>query len=361
MPFQIIRNDITRVKADAIVNTANPRPVVGGGTDSAIYRAAGEAVLLNERKKIGSIARGDVAVTPAFNLDAKYIIHTVGPIWEDGESGEFAILRSCYAKSLNKALELKCESIAFPLISTGTYGFPKDSALQIALDEINRFLMQNETDMIVSLVVFDDNSFRLSRNLFMEVASFIDDIDVLDSYKYEYGIDDVLYSYEYFHELELEREFSLNVPINDIVPSLNSLPEDSIKPFNEKTFNKEQFMSDGKGDYSFRDCLIDFANKKNMDNAKIWQDSNLTKGLFSKIMCGDTKIPKKDTVLCLCIGLKLNIDEANTLLASANLAFNPFDKRDMLIKQCIEHKQYVFSNINAMLFVCHLDSIGVPN
>ena len=123
MPFQIIRNDITKVKADAIVNTANPKPVIGSGTDSAIYTAAGKEQLLAERRKIGEIAPGEVASTPAFGLDAKYILHVVGPVWLDGNHGEREILHSCYANALGKALELSCESIAFPLIATGAYGF----------------------------------------------------------------------------------------------------------------------------------------------------------------------------------------------------------------------------------------------
>lgn len=137
MPFQIIRNDITKVKADAIVNTANPNVAVGSGTDKAVYRAAGKEQLLVERKKIGIMYPGQVAHTGAFNLDAKYIIHTIGPTWIDGNHKEREILHSCYEKSLDLAAELKCKSIAFPLIATGVYGFPKDEALQIALAEIN--------------------------------------------------------------------------------------------------------------------------------------------------------------------------------------------------------------------------------
>lgn len=123
MPFKIVRNDITKVKADVIVNTANPNPICASGTDLAIYEAAGKEKLLAERANIGKIARGDIAVTGAYSLNAKYIIHTVGPVWTDGLHHEFEILEHCYRKSLQKALELKCESIAFPLISTGYMDF----------------------------------------------------------------------------------------------------------------------------------------------------------------------------------------------------------------------------------------------
>lgn len=172
MPFKIVRNDITKVKADVIVNTANPNPICASGTDLAIYEAAGKELLLEERRAIGKICRGDIAVTGAYNLDAKYIIHTVGPVWEDGTHNEFDILKSCYRKSLEKALELKCESIAFPLISTGVYGFPKDKALQIAVSVFSSFLLENDIQII--LVVFDKKSFQLSGQIVGEIDSYID-------------------------------------------------------------------------------------------------------------------------------------------------------------------------------------------
>lgn len=173
MPFQIIRNDITKVKADVIVNTANPRPVIGSGTDSAIYRAAGEAELLAERKKIGDIAPGQAAATPAFALSAKHIIHTVGPAWVDGKHGEKDTLRACYDNSLTLAAELGAESIAFPLIATGVYGFPKDAALNIALAEIGKFLLTH--NMKVILVVFDRKAFELSGKLVGQIDEYIDE------------------------------------------------------------------------------------------------------------------------------------------------------------------------------------------
>lgn len=187
MPFQIIRNDITKVSADAIVNTANPNPTFGGGTDSAIYEAAGVEELLAERKKIGNIERGQAVATPAFNLDAKYIIHTVGPAWQGGDCGEFDILRSCYENSLKLALELKCASIAFPLIATGVYGFPKDKALQIAMAVIEPFVMENSMDVI--LVVFDKKAFELSGSVIDNIREYVDSNYVEEAHRYEYVVD----------------------------------------------------------------------------------------------------------------------------------------------------------------------------
>lgn len=185
MPFQIIRNDITRVKADVIVNTANPHPVIGGGTDSAVYHAAGETELLAARRKIGEIKPGQAAATPAFGLDARYIIHTVGPVWIDGNHGEREILRSCYEKSLSLAADLEAKSIAFPLIATGVYGFPKDEALDIARSEIGKFLLTS--DMKVILVVFDRKSYELSASLVSHIDEFIDEYGVGLARKAEYG------------------------------------------------------------------------------------------------------------------------------------------------------------------------------
>ena len=188
MPFNIIRNDITKVHADAIVNTANPKPTYGAGVDFAIYQAAGEAELLAERQQIGEIAPGSCAITGAFRLSAKYIIHTVGPEWLDGSKGEEEILASCYRNTLQLAAEHSCESIAFPLISTGSYGFPKEKALKIAVNEIRSFL--RESDMQVFLVVFDEESFALSGRLLGTVEAYIDRnyVGKRKKEEYPYGI-----------------------------------------------------------------------------------------------------------------------------------------------------------------------------
>ena len=185
MPFSIIRNDITRVRADAIVNTANPEPVFAGGTDAAIYKAAGEKELLAERRKIGRIEPGEAVVTKAFALPARYIIHTSGPVWIDGNHGEYDILRSCYRKSLLLADQLGCESIAFPLIASGVYGFPKDKALEIALSVIRDHLENSDLD--VTLVVFGRSAYQLASGLTQQVREYIDENYVTRKLEEEYG------------------------------------------------------------------------------------------------------------------------------------------------------------------------------
>ena len=195
MAFKIIRNDITQVCADAIVNTANPEPIFAGGTDAAIYKAAGKEKLLEERKKIGAIEVGQSVETPAFQLNAKYIIHTVGPAWIDGEHGEFEAVRSCYMNSLKLANKLGCESVAFPLIATGVYGFPKAEALRIAISVFSEFLVDEEIE--ITLVVFDSESFVLSGKLFSEIDSYIDENYVSVQTDTEYSVDRAEYSAGY--------------------------------------------------------------------------------------------------------------------------------------------------------------------
>ena len=351
MPFQIIRNDITKVKADVIVNTANPEPIYESGTDAAIYEAAGAEDLLKERKKIGNIKRGDIAVTPAFKLNAKYIIHTVGPNWDGGDKGEYETLKSCYSKSLHKAAELSCESIAFPLIATGVYGFPKDKALQIAVGEISSFLMEDDRDMEVYLVVFDSKSLRLSGNLFFQIESYIDDESVIKAYQEEYGIDErELEIVRIRKNRELKRRYS---DTNDVVSFGSS------ELFNEGTFDKKKYMNNGKSGDSFSRKLMDFIIARDLDNATVYKRANLNRQAFSKILCGDTKKPQKGTVMALCIALKLDKEEADELLASADLAFNPMDNRDNLVRDCIINEQYNIFEVNSMLYVCNLETLGL--
>ena len=351
MPFQIIRDDITKVTADVIVNTANPEPKFMAGTDAAVYRAAGEEKLLAERKKIGIIAPGDIAVTPAFNLPAKYIIHTVGPAWVDGKHQEFDILRSCYRKSLVKAAELGAESIAFPLIATGVYGFPKADALETAIKEISGFLMKEDTEMTIMLVVFDERAFMLSKNVFLQIESFIDDEEVKAVHLKEYS-GDLEYARERqrYRNDQLEYEHALHI--------LKEEQAQGTKKPGTGAFDKEEYMKDPSEDLSFQKHLMGLLQAKDIDNATVYKQSNITKGAFSKILCGDTKIPKKTTVLALCIGLRLDLREAEELLASAGLAFNPYSKADQLVIKCILDGMYDIFRLNIYLEMCGQPELG---
>ena len=306
MPFNIIRNDITKVKADAIVNTANPYPVFGKGTDERIYRAAGVEELLKERQKIGIIERGKAAVTGAFNLDAKYIIHTVGPIWKDGNHHEVEILSSCLNESLRLAQELNCESIAFPLISTGVYGFPKELAIRTFTSVIYDFLMNS--DMLVTLVVYDDESFSISTKLFEDVEDYT-----------------------------TKKTISL----------------DSVISFEEAIKVKEM---------SFHDYLLQLIIDSDMTNPEIYRNANITKQHFSKIISNPDYNPSKNTICALGLALGLEIDDLELLLEKAGYSLSDSKQFDLAVRYFVNNGMYNIVDDNIILFENGLEQLGtVPN
>ena len=320
MPFNIIRNDITKIKADAIVNTANPEPVIGGGTDTAVYNAAGADELLAERKKIGNIAVGDAAATPAFALPAKYVIHTVGPYWQGGEHGERELLRSCYRKSLELADKLNCKSIAFPLISTGVYKFPKGEALHIALSLIQEFLLTH--DMEVTIAVFDKGSFELSGKLFAGIDEYIDEhyvADAIDSEYYTYKMQRRIRGYE------RERIEALRAQ--------KATLDDALKSRSE----------------TFSEMLFRLIDERKLKDSAVYNGANVTKQAFSQIRCKPDYQPKKKTALAFAVSLKLDLETARKLLASAGYALSPSDKTDIIVQYFIEHKNYSIIDINIAL------------
>ena len=354
MPFQIIRNDITKVKADAIVNTANPKPRIGRGTDSAIYAAAGKEQLIAAREKIGDIAPGQAVHTAAFALDAKYIIHTVGPVWVNGSHGERDTLRFCYENSLALADTLGCKSIAFPLIATGTYGFPKDEALHIALSEIQRFLLTHE--MKVTIVVFDRKALELSESLVGGIEQFIDDHTAREIHAKERdgnsseiarrrraGRDEEpsLYSNISGLSAPLAREETINAD-EELAP----VPMAAISDLAGKSL--DEILGDA-GD-SFQQRLLKLIDKSGMDDVTVYKKANIDRKVFSRIRCKPDYKPKKKTALAFAIALELDLPTMTDLLSRAEIALSPSNTFDLIITYFITNKNYDIFEINAALF-----------
>lgn len=319
MAFRIIRDDITRVKADAIVNTANPKPVIGGGTDTAVYEAAGKDQLLAARKVIGNIDPGDAVETPAFNLKAKYIIHTVGPIWNGGKSNEFEILRNAYSNSLKRAHELKCKSIAFPLMATGSNGFPKDKALQIALSTIQEFLM--EYDMKVILVVFDEKSFVLSGKLTNNIKAYIDEHYVGEA-----------------NELEYCNRRNYRLEEVKFLGTVDAPKDASIQPISIDQLDK-----------TFQEKLFEIIDARGLAGKDVYKNY-ISKQVYSKLQSDKYYQPSKSTAVALCLSLHLNIDKTEELLRSAGYVLSPSNLSDMIIKACIINKEYSLIQIDTYLY-----------
>lgn len=364
MPFQIIRNDITKVASNAIVNTANPKPVIGGGTDSAIYKAAGEKQLLAERKKIGDIAPGNAVSTPAFALNAKYIIHTVGPAWIDGSHGEREVLHSCYANSLTLAGELSCESIAFPLIATGTYGFPKAEALDIALKEIGKFLLTHEMNVI--LVVFDKKALELSEKLVGEIDKYIDEnaIGLLREEEYKGHPSNQFRR----RRIQTDKFFSESL---DLLEDKYAAPDEMI--FTEKiccapSSPKSEPLSGGfmgvfgqtekksldevlqKEEDTFQQRLFRLINERGLDDVTVYKRANGNRKNFSKIRCNVDYHPKKITAIAYAVALKLDMPELLDLISRAGYTLSPTSKFDLIISYFVKSRNYDIFEINAALF-----------
>ena len=361
MPFQIIRNDITKVKADVIVNTANPKPCIGAGTDSAIYAAAGEAQLLEARRQIGDIAPGQAFHTEAFQLNAKYVIHTVGPVWIDGNHGERDILRSCYEKSLRLAADLECESIAFPLISSGIYGFPKDEALQIALSEISRFLMTHE--MKVLLVVFGRKALQLSERLVGGIKQYIDDHAERQIRKAEYG-EEVEASRLRRNRLRME-EANAAMSLLDAEdyafpegkPNRDAVPFEAIATLPDVTGKSLDEVLGGAGE-TFQQRLLRLIDERGLDDVTVYKKANIGRKVFSSIRCKKDYKPKKKTALAFAIALELDLPTTLDLLSRAEYTFSPSSKFDLIITYFITNKKFNIFEINAALFRYGLQTLG---
>ena len=322
MPFCIIRNDITKVTADAIVNTANPQARIGGGTDSAIYQASGADALLAERRKLGDIPVGQAAATSAFGLRAKYIIHTVGPVWQGGIHGEEAALRSCYEQSLYLARKLGCESVAFPLISTGVYNFPRDKAMRIATAAIYEFLMEQE--MLVELVVFDRSAYELSGRLFPNVQSYIDE---------QYAADQAAQEYRCMREERFSRAGA--------APTLSGALHCTQSTFQE--------------------YLLELIRQRNLKNSDVYHGANLSKQHFSKMLSNKNYKPTKNTVCALALALHLDHAGADALLAKAGLLLADNIRFDLAVRYFLDNQMYNIVEDNIALYENGLELLGTQN
>lgn len=345
MSLRIIRNDITRVRADAIINTANPLPRIGTGTDSAVYQAAGKEKLLEAREKIGIIDRGQAVMTPAFDLTekngVKYIIHTVGITYVDGTHGERTILRSCYSNSLKIARRLGCKSIATPLLASGNYGFPKGMALDIAIDEINDFLSEHEMEVI--LVVYDEESFTLSEQLEKGIESFIDQNYIEDNQENE---EQLTYSDADVHGKAASTSEQLkNLPERKDGTAIRGKEKLKITPIDVNAFVEEKHQGS-----DFKDMLLKIIADKNLANKDVYKKTSITTKYFSKIISPKNPYyPKKDAVLQLGLALELDIDEFRKFLAAADYAFNPHSRRDLVIQYCVMNGIYEITRVDAIL------------
>ena len=339
MPFKIIRDDITKVKADAIVNPANPEPVIGGGVESAIYEAAGREKLLEARKELGRLQPGKVGVTEAFNLDAKYIVHVSGLYWKGGNSFEARCLKECYEKALKAALDKGCKSIAFPLLGTGTYGFPKDIGLDVAVSTFTEFLEEYEMD--ITLVVFGNDAVNVSGKLVDEVRSFVDDKYVKEALETEYKEDRKIFCYSLSSERLhlLLKEETYDVLDNACTKDTFSAKQPGSLEAALKNIYKE----------SFEKHLQQLINKKGLKNSEVYAAANISKQYFSKLLKGQVK-PSKDKMLALAVGLRLNMDEVVDFLRIAGYALSPISQTDTVVEYFIRKQEYNVLKINIVLF-----------
>ena len=356
MPFEIVRNDIVNMQVDAVVNTANPNPVIGSGVDSGIHKKAGYE-LLTARQKIGCIDFGDVAITPGFGLDAKYVIHTVGPIWVDGNHGEEKILSSCYRKSLALAKEQGCESIAFPLIATGNYGFPKPLALQIAVREISSFLLENE--MQIYLVVFGKEAFALSEKLFRSVSSYIDENYIRSKTLDEYGPENT-YAARFERRRIRERRKQSDRIREDMYPSQaleECLAMPAMAPAPMDSDDWGQLLKDL--DAGFSETLLKLIDRRGKKDSEIYKKANVDRKLFSKIRNNMDYKPSKTTALAFAFALELDVDETKDFIGRAGFALSHSSKFDVIVEYFLVNRNYNVFELNEVLFAFDQPLIGV--
>ncbi len=334
MPLIMVRDDICKMNVDAIVNAANKSLQGGGGVDGAIHKAAGPA-LLEECKQLGGCETGKAKITKGYQLPCKYVIHTVGPIWMGGENKEETLLKSCYWSALQLAMEHKLESIAFPLISTGAYQFPKEKAFAIATEAIESFVLNY--DITVYLVVFDKESFGISQKRFHDITQYIDE-NYIEKATNKYTRTSLLDEADYCEEeiVALSDEYVCYAPqqkclLEDILTELD-------EPFSRRLLK-----------------LIDIKQKTDVE---VYKRANIDRKLFSKIKNNPNYRPSKSTVLSFCLALELSLDETKDLLLSAGFALSRSSKFDLIIEYFISNEIYDVFEVNETLFAFEQNVLG---
>jgi len=332
MPIKMIRQDITKIECCAIVNPTNRHLNPDGGTDLAIHTAAGEK-LLESCQRIGFCAVGDAVITPAFKLPCKYVIHTAGPDWYKEKDPE-ALLVSCYKSCLRRAIENGCETVAFPLISSGLYGYPKDKVLSVATRVIGEFLLEHE--MLVYIVLYDKESYEVSRRVFSDVQSFIDDNYVKDNA----SLIRRFTACEAFPSASPQREAALGKCKVSYCLSLDDMIDDM--------------------DCGFAETLFSYIDKKGISDVECYKRSNVDKKTFSKIKCNKDYKPSKITAVSFAIGLRLNIDETNHLLNTVGMSLSQSNLFDVIIKYFILSGDYeTIFDVNEVLYKFDQSLLGV--
>ncbi len=331
MSFTIIRNDITKMQTDAIVNAANTELQMGGGVCGAIFKAAGVKELQAACNKLSPIQTGEAVITPGFALSAKHIVHTAGPVYRDGQHGEADLLRACYIHSLTVAAENGCESITFPLISSGIFGYPKKNALQMATQAIQDYLAEH--DMDVYLAVFDKDAFTISEQLLGGVESYIDEHYVNEHIDRRRGI-----SLLNVERSEIFAEEAMSIPIAAAAKGLDELIENLDEPFSQ--------------------TLLRIIDAKGKTDVEVYKRANIDRRLFSKIRSGKAYMPSKRTAIALAIALELTLRETEDFLNRAGYALSHSQKFDVIVEYFIVGGRYDIFEINEVLFHYDLPVLG---
>ena len=346
MPLQIIRQDITKMRVDAIVNTTNEEKIGYSGVDLAVHTAAGKELDV-ECASLPPLGLGQVQITGGYNLPCKYVIHTSGPIWQGGLRGESIILRSCYLESLKLAIKYGCRSIAFPLISSGVYGYPKDQVLKFAIQTITEFLFDHE--LMVYICVFDKNAYTFSSTLYNNIRSFIDD-DYVDS-RDEGG--SLMCNVE--RGIALEEVVDIEPCDKEMkaVPYLSTIPVGSAR---KKSL--DEYMQNMDKPFAYK--LFDLIDASGMTDVECYKKANIDKKTFSKIKCNPkTYKPSKQTAVAFAIALKLDLEATQDLLASAGLTLSRSFTFDKIIRYFIQNEVYDIFEINEALFEFDQQLLGV--